>query len=105
MSALLDADFWRSRRSRPLIVILAIALLVLTGAVLWSRKKSPVYEHVHDPGKNGGIIVPVGEDHYHVEAVFAKGGVLKLFTLDHDQSQVLTVPKQQLTAYVRGPSF
>ncbi len=59
--------------------------------------------HDHPEGSNGGIIVSVGHDHYHVEAVFESGGVFKMFTLDHDQAKLITVPSQELTAYIRAP--
>src|SRR5262249_1748085 len=38
-------------------------------------------EHAHKPGEHGGIIVEIGRDNYHAEAVFEKGGVLRLYTL------------------------
>jgi hypothetical protein len=54
-------------------------------------------------GAHGGTIVPVGHDHFHVEALFAEGGIFKLFTLGQDQTLVETVPKQKITAYLRAP--
>ena len=38
-------------------------------------------EHAHKPGAHGGTIVEIGRDNYHAEAVFEKGGVLRLYTL------------------------
>ena len=58
-------------------------------------------EHAHKPGAHGGIIVPVGRDSYHAEAVFEKGGVLRLFTLGQDEGRVQEVESQTLTAYVK----
>jgi hypothetical protein len=60
-------------------------------------------DHAHDKGDNGGLIVSVGHDHYHVEAIFAEAGAIKLFTLDQDQTQVLPVRSQEITAYLRAP--
>jgi hypothetical protein len=76
--------------------------LCLFAGVLGCGLSTDSAEHAHDKGQNGGIIVSVGHDHYHVEAVFAEGGVMKLFTLGQDQSQVITVRSQELTAYLRA---
>src|SRR6516162_2412350 len=45
-------------------------------------------EHAHKPGEHGGIIVEIGRDNYHAEAVFEKGGVLRLYTLGKDEAKV-----------------
>ena len=58
-------------------------------------------EHGHKPGAHGGIIVPIGRDSYHAEAVFEKGGALRLFTLGQDEGRVQEVESQTLTAYVK----
>jgi hypothetical protein len=58
-------------------------------------------EHGHAPGDHGGIIVPVGRDHFHAEALFTEDGELKLFMLGNDESQVIDVKNQDLTAYLR----
>jgi hypothetical protein len=60
-------------------------------------------DHGHEQGRNGGIIVSLGSDHYHAEALFEAGGKFKLFMLDHDQAQVLAVPTQELNGYLRVP--
>jgi hypothetical protein len=60
-------------------------------------------EHGHVPGAHGGTIVSVGRDSYHVEAVFAEGGLLKLFTLGRDETRVIDVERQVLTGYVKAP--
>lgn len=59
--------------------------------------------HGHEPGAHGGFIVSVGDDHYHMEALFESDGTLRLYTLNHDQTEVLPVDKQALSAYVRRP--
>jgi YHS domain-containing protein len=58
-------------------------------------------EHAHKGGRFGGIIVPIGSDSYHAEAVFEKGGTLKLYTLGADESKVLEVEAQTLSAFAK----
>lgn len=58
-------------------------------------------EHAHKPGANGGIIVPIGRDSYHAEAVFEKQGVLRLYLLGKDEGRVQEIERQSLTAYVK----
>jgi len=57
--------------------------------------------HGHKPGAHGGIIVEVGRDSYHAEAVFEKGGKLRLYTLGKDEAKVQDAEAQDLTAYVK----
>ena len=67
--------------------------------------KAPVKsdgEHGHKPTAHGGIVVPIGSDSYHAEAVFEKGGVLRLYTLGQDEAKVLEVEAQPLTAYAKA---
>jgi len=59
-------------------------------------------EHGHKPGKFGGIIVSIGKDSYHAEAIFEKGGKVRLLTLAKDESTILEVESQPLTAFVKG---
>src|SRR5690242_2796375 len=58
-------------------------------------------EHAHKPGQHGGIIVAIGANSYHVEAVFEKGRTLRLLTLGADESKVQDVDTQTLTAYAK----
>lgn len=58
-------------------------------------------DHGHKPGAHGGIMVEIGRDNYHAEAVFEKGGLLKLFMLGKDESKVVDVESQILKAYVK----
>ena len=58
--------------------------------------------HEHKPGAHSGIIIEIGRDSYHAEAVFAKDGMLRLFTLGNDESKVQDVESQDLTAYVKA---
>ena len=58
-------------------------------------------DHAHKASERGGILVPIGSDKYHAEAVFEKGGKLRLFTLGQNEAQVLEVEVQELAASVR----
>lgn len=58
-------------------------------------------EHPHKSGANGGIIVPIGRDSYHAEAVFGKQGKLQLYMLGKDEGRVQEIETQTLTAYVK----
>ena len=61
-------------------------------------------EHAHKPGAHGGIIVPIGRDSYHAEAIFGKDGALSLYMLGADESKVIDVENQTLAAYVKAAS-
>lgn len=58
-------------------------------------------EHPHKPGSHGGIIVPIGADSYHAEAVIEKGGDFRLLTLGKDESRIQEVDVQSIKAYVK----
>ena len=59
-------------------------------------------EHGHKAGAHGGIMISLGRDSYHAEAVFEKGGVLRLYTLGKDESRVIDVEKQTLKGFVKA---
>ena len=59
-------------------------------------------KHHHEPGSHGGIIVAMGADHYHAEVLFEPCGTFKLFMLNHDQTEVMTVPVQEVMSYIRS---
>jgi hypothetical protein len=58
-------------------------------------------EHAHKPGQHGGAIVEIGRDSYHAEAVFEKGGIVRLYTLGQDEARIQEVELQTLTGYVK----
>ena len=58
-------------------------------------------EHPHKPGAHGGIIVPIGSDSYHAEAVIEKGGDFRLLMLGKDETRIQEVDIQPIKAYVR----
>lgn len=72
-----------------------------TDATSKTSDEGSTEEHPHKPGAHGGIIVPIGSDSYHAEAVFEKGGVLRLFMLGKDEAKVEEVQSQTLTAYAK----
>jgi YHS domain-containing protein len=58
-------------------------------------------EHGHKQGDHGGLIVPIGGDNYHAEAVFDKDGTLRLYTLGRDEGKIQEVVMQTLEAFVK----
>lgn len=59
-------------------------------------------EHGHVPGAHGGIMVSLGRDSYHVEAVVENGGAIRLYTLGKDESRVIDVESQTLKGFVKA---
>lgn len=58
--------------------------------------------HPHIPGAHGGIIVPIGADSYHAEAVVEKTGNLRLLLLGKDESRIQEVDIQPIKAYIKA---
>jgi len=59
-------------------------------------------EHPHVAGAHGGVIIPIGSDSYHAEAVVEKGGQLRLFMLGADETRIHEVDIQPVKAYVKA---
>jgi len=59
-------------------------------------------EHPHVPGAHGGIIIPIGSDSYHAEAVVEKDGVFRLFMLGADETRIHEIDVQSVKAYVKA---
>jgi len=59
-------------------------------------------DHEHKPGAHGGIIVSLGRDSYHVEAIVTDKGELRLYMLGSDETRVHYTDEQELMAYVRA---
>ncbi|XZE18472.1 hypothetical protein SH449x_003767 [Pirellulaceae bacterium SH449] len=59
-------------------------------------------EHGHIPGAHGGIMVSLGRDSYHVEAVVDSEGSIRLYTLGQDESRVIEVESQTLNGFVKA---
>lgn len=58
--------------------------------------------HGHKAGAHGGLIAEIGRDNYHAEAIFAKEGIVKIYTLGKDETRVQHVETQTLEAYARA---
>ena len=89
-----------SRHRRLLTAVAAIVVIASLWFLIDLFGRPSLTEHDHEKGTNGGIIVSVGHDHHHVEVVFT-ADEMRFFTLGQDQKKVVTVPVQELTAYVR----
>lgn len=59
-------------------------------------------EHAHKPGAHGGIVVSIGVDNYHAEAIVEKSGKLRLLMLGKDESRVQDVEKQTVPGFVKA---
>ncbi len=68
------------------------------------NEKGDDEEHGHVPGSHGGIIVSLGRDSYHVEAIVTSAGELQLYTLGSDETRVIDIDAQEMTAYVKSPT-
>ncbi|OAI55146.1 hypothetical protein AYO44_00075 [Planctomycetaceae bacterium SCGC AG-212-F19] len=62
----------------------------------------PTTGHGHKEGSHGGLIAEIGRDNYHAEAIFAKEGVVKIYTLGKDETRIQPVEEQTLEAYARA---
>jgi len=78
----------------------ATATTVATTAA--SREADGEQEHPHIPGAHGGIIIPIGSDSYHAEAVIEKDGTFRLLMLGADESRIQEVDVQAVKAYVKA---
>lgn len=67
-----------------------------------SSTSSDTEEHGHKDGEHGGIMVSLGSDSYHVEAVVAADGQIRLFTLGKDETRVIDVESQTLKGFVKA---
>ena len=89
---------WQTRAYTRTCAFLSVVTLSLVTMGCGSSE-----EHGHSEGTHGGIIVPVGRDHYHAEALFTPDGELRLFMLGQEDSQVIDVETQTIQAFVRQP--
>jgi len=56
----------------------------------------------HKAGQHGGIMVSLGRDSYHVEAVVDSQGLIRLYTLGKDETRVIDVESQSLKGFVKA---
>lgn len=59
-------------------------------------------EHGHAPGAHGGIMVSLGRDSYHIEAVIESEGSIRLYTLGKDETRVIDIESQALKGFVKA---
>lgn len=80
------------------------ALVIAMGCVLCGSLLEAVEhgDHEHGTGANGGLIVPLGRESYHIEPVFEPDGVLRLYLLGADETRVQETERQTLKAYVKA---
>ena len=58
--------------------------------------------HEHKPGAHGGMMVAIGKDNFHGEVVVEKGGILRFFTLAHDETKLLEIDAEPISAFVKA---
>ncbi len=58
-------------------------------------------QHPHVAGAHGGLIIPIGSDSYHAEAIVDHTGTLRLLMLQKDETRILEVESQMLTAWLK----
>jgi YHS domain-containing protein len=103
----------RKRLSILAFAFTAVVGLILAGCSRTSSQPAAVvsatqpvveddHEHAHKTGGHGGAIIAVGRDSYHAEAVFEKGGAVRLFLFGKDETRVQEVDVQDMTAHVRA---
>lgn len=59
-------------------------------------------DHGHEAGAHGGVLVSLGRDSYHVEAIVTDAGDLRLYTLGNDETRVMDIEVQELVAYAKS---
>jgi len=59
-------------------------------------------EHPHIAGTHGGIVIPIGSDSYHAEAVIEKDGQFRLLMLGADETRIQEVDVQAVKAYIKS---
>lgn len=75
------------------------------GSDLQSTATTPLEsdtEHGHKAGAHGGIMVSLGRDSYHVEAVVESDGTIRLYTLGKDETRVIDVESQSMKGFVKA---
>lgn len=86
--------------------IVSCCIVVAAAAAAWpavGQQSAGDHGHEHGTGAHGGQIVPLGRESYHVEPVFEKDGVVRLYILAADETRVQDVDRQTLTAYAKAP--
>ncbi len=87
--------------ANPATVTPSDETVTTTSATPAAKGASPE-EHPHIPGAHGGIVIPIGSDSYHAEAVVEKDGKLRLLMLGADETRIQEVDFQAVKAYVKA---
>ena len=66
------------------------------------KNKGSEEEHPHIAGAHGGIVIPIGSDSYHAEAVIEKDGQFRLLMLGADETRIQEVDVQAVKAYIKA---
>ena len=74
---------------------------IVQGTPKTDQSKPVVEEHPHIPGAHGGIVIPIGSDSYHAEAVVEKDGQFRLLILGADETRIQEVDLQTVKAYIK----
>jgi hypothetical protein len=59
-------------------------------------------DHGHQAGAHGGIMVSLGSDSYHIEAVIDSEGLVRLYTLGKDETRVIDIERQTLKGFAKA---
>jgi len=59
-------------------------------------------EHGHKDGEHGGIIISLGRDSYHIEAVTTSDGQVRLYTLGKEETRVIDIESQVLKGFIKA---
>ena len=92
------AGFGFLRSSSRVVRVLTIVAMLPCGSSLAAVEPG---DHEHGTGANGGLILPLGRENYHIEPVFEPGGVLRLYLLGADETRVQETERQTLKAFVK----
>lgn len=109
-------------RTRFLLPGIAIAIFTATGCNSASRDSASTVaipssdaknttsigtsesesDHGHQAGAHGGIMVSLGSDSYHIEAVVDSEGLVRLYTLGKDETRVIDIERQTLKGFAKA---
>lgn len=84
------------------LLALAVCILICLSVVRDATRPHGQEGHDHPPGPHGGTVVAVGrENRFHVEAVFERGGQVRVYTYGEDETQVYPVEAVAVPAVVK----
>lgn len=86
------------------VIVLSILMWGVTRFASEPAREPEEGPHPHRRGAHGGVIASFAEDQWHAEGFIEPDGTLSIFTLGQDETEVLEVPSQILTAELRNES-